>query len=140
VEGTQVEHIQPAPDVSRVTRPSELFRASMRDLLARWLTHCGRLVDANLGIGESVEAVELAHDALEALACGQALTDRLMAARWVTVADALAYGALLGEIVDAMGLTPDEVAVGLRSWVYGQLREGLMTRARHDEVLALLPS
>ena len=62
----------------------------------------------------------------------------MLASRWVTVADALTYGATIDQVATAMDLTSVEVAAGLRSWADGQRRFGHITDAEHDAVLALL--
>jgi hypothetical protein len=58
--------------------------------------------------------------------------------RWVTVAEALTYGATLGQVAAGMGLDVDEVRVGLAGWANGQHRFGHITDAEHDQVIALL--
>jgi hypothetical protein len=73
-----------------------------------------------------------------ALACGQALADKLAGARWVTVVDALRFGAPLAHMAAAMGLEADEVVAGLRSWVRGQTEHAGMSSAARDEAYALI--
>lgn len=121
-----------------VTRPADLRNVSMRELLDAWHAHSGPLVNARHKLGAPWPAGRLARSALDALAVGQALADQLTNTRWVTVADALEYGARLDMVAAAMGLDVDEVAAGLTSWADGQHREHLMTDDRHDAVLRRL--
>jgi hypothetical protein len=58
--------------------------------------------------------------------------------RWVTVAEALAYGAPLADVAAAMGLEPVEVAAGLRSWADGQHQHAGLSAAGRDEIYGLL--
>ena len=52
--------------------------------------------------------------------------------------DALSYGAPVGDVATASGLTPPEVAAGLRSWADGQHQRAGMPAAERDEVYALV--
>jgi hypothetical protein len=121
-----------------VTRPADFAGASLRELLAGYEAHTTPLVNARHGIGEPDPVGRLRSDALDVLACGQALANYILAMRWVAVAEGLAYGATLGHVAAAMGLEPDEVAAGLRSWADGQVRHGGITPADRDEVYSLL--
>jgi hypothetical protein len=127
-----------ARELNVVTRPADLAGASLRELLDGYETHRGPLVTAHLGIGTPKSPWRLRDAALGMLVCGQALAGHILAMRWVTVAEALSYGAPLEDVAAAMGLQPDEVAAGLRSWAGGQLREQRMTPAAHDDVVALV--
>lgn len=121
------------------TRPADLAGASLRELLDAWNRHTARLVDARHGLGDPpLPAARLAGHGLDALAVGQALADHLMAARWVTAADALTYGATVEHTAAAMGLDVDEVAMGLRVWADGQHQHAGMSAAVRNEVYALL--
>lgn len=124
--------------MSGTTRPSDLHAVSLRELLDAWHSHTGPLVDARHGIGEPKPAGRLARHALDALAVGEALAQRMTSARWVTVTDALANGATVDLVAEAMGLEVDEVVAGLRSWASGQHRHGLMTDTQQADVLALV--
>ncbi len=108
------------------------------DLLTGYQHHVAALVRARAGVGEPEPVRRLRTDALDALVCAQALTDRLMAMRWVTVADALAYGAPIGHVAAVLGLEINEVAAGLRSWADRQHQYAGMPMAARDEVYALL--
>lgn len=122
-----------------VVRPADLAGAPLRDLLDGYQAHIGALVNARHGVGRPEPVGRLRGDALDALVCGQALSDRILAQRWVTVAEALVYGATVDHVAASMGLQPVEVAAGLRSWADGQLREQLITPAQHAETVGLLP-
>jgi hypothetical protein len=74
--------------------------------------HQGRLVDARHGIGDPIPAEQLARHAVALLAIEHALADRVLASRWVTVAEALMYGATIDRVAAGMGLDVDEVRVG----------------------------
>jgi hypothetical protein len=80
----------------------------------------------------------LARHAVALLAVQHALAERVLASRWLAVADALGCGARVVEVAAAMALTSGEVEVGLCSWADGQRRFGHLTDAEHDAVLALL--
>lgn len=122
----------------QITRPDDLAGASLRELLDAWHAHVAPLVDARCRPpGGPLPAARLARHALDALAAGQALTDELMALRWVTVCDALRYGAPMRHVAGAMGLDVDEVAAGLRSWADGQHLHSDMSVTGRDEVYAL---
>jgi hypothetical protein len=119
---------------AHVTRPADLAAVSMRELLDARQRHIAQLANAR----HALSVARLARHALDALATGQALTDQMTATRWVIAADALAHGALLDHVADAMGLETDEVATGLCSWATGQRRQGRMAPAEHDAVHELL--
>jgi hypothetical protein len=112
------------PSIPPPVRPTDLTGVSLRELLDAWHLHTAPLVYARHG--------------LDALAAGQALTDQLMAMRWVTAAETLANSATLEHTAAAMGLDVDEVAVGLRMWADGQHQHAGMSAAARDEVYALL--
>lgn len=120
------------------TTPRDVPDSTFRDLIDAHLGHLAPLVDARHGIGEPRPAVELARHAVAALAAAAALAERVLHSRWCTARDALVYGATVDDVAAGMGLDVDEIVMGLRAWADGQLREGLMTRAQHDEVLALV--
>lgn len=128
-----------------ITRPADLASAPLRDLLDGYQSHVSALVNARHGIGEPEPVGRLRGDALDALACGQALADQILASRWVCVLDALTYAASVDDVAAAMGLDGSEVAAGLRSWADGQLRLRYssggqlgITPAQHAEVLDLV--
>lgn len=125
------------PTDPQITRPDDLAGASLRELLDAWHSHIAPLVDARYDIGD-LSSGRLARYALDALAAGQALTDELMAMRWVTAVDALTYGAPMRHVAGAMGLDVDEVTAGLRSWADGQHEHAGMTAAARDEMYALV--
>ena len=114
-------------------RPGDLREVAAGELLATWEADRALLVDARHGLGELVAA------ALDELATAAALVAHVGAGRWVAVAEALAYGAVLGEVAAAMGkLEVSEVVAGLRSWAGAQHRYGLLTGAQLDEIEALI--
>ncbi len=118
-------------------RPGDLISVSPRELLDAWHGHASHLVDARCGIGVTRPVGRLRSDALDSLAIGEAIANRFLAFRWVTVVDALNYGADLDRVAVAMGLTVAEVVAGLHSWADRQLREQLMTPVQHDAVITL---
>lgn len=120
------------------TRPSDLAGAPRADLLDALADHESLLVNARHQIGQPQPAARLQSAALDALATGQALADSALRWRWLTVVEALTYGATLGQVATAAGLDVDEVRAGARSWADGQHRHAGLSRAAHDEVLALL--
>jgi hypothetical protein len=65
--------------------------------------------------------------AVMALALLHAVADRLFAARWSTIRDALAADVRRAdEVAATCALHGTEVAAGLRSWAEGQVEHGLM--------------
>lgn len=119
-------------------RPVDFALLSLRELLDLWHGHTAVIFADRHQLADPLPVDQLAEHALEALAAGQALADQLNAMRWVGACEALAYGAPLDDVAAALNLEVDEVVIGLGSWADRQLRHGLMTPARHDEVLALL--
>jgi hypothetical protein len=130
------------------THPTDPASTSLRDPLAGNESHLTPLVNAGLGVDEPEPVGWVRADALDALAYGQALCDPLTAMRWVTLADALAYGALVSHVAAALGPKIAEVTTGLRSWaddrpfitnpvsstrntraVLAPLREGVVSRS-----------
>ncbi|MDN5918311.1 MAG: hypothetical protein L0I76_24975 [Pseudonocardia sp.] len=106
--------------------------------------HRGRLVGSRYGLGETLPAERVAAHAVAALATAHALAERVLWSRWTDAVDALTHGATLGQVAQAMDLTPAEVRTGLRSWADGQQRanahygSGGLTPAEADEVRALV--
>ena len=99
-----------------ITCPADLADASLRELLDAWHRHTARLVEARQGLPDALPPARIARHALDALAIGQAVVDRLSLMRWTAALDALANGATLEHTAVAMGLDVDEVFVGMRSW------------------------
>lgn len=119
------------------TRPADQARTSLRDQLVCHESHLAPPVNTRLGIGEPARVGRLGSDALDAHMCGQALADQPMAMRWVTVAEARAYGSPVSHAAAALGLEIAEVAAGLRSWTDGQHQHAGCSAAARDEVHAL---
>lgn len=119
-------------------RPDEVPHVGLVELVEQYGAHVYALLVGRPRIGDEVAAAQLFDHALAALALAEAVADRLRAARWSTVRDALAADAGRGaEVAAAVGLELDEVAVGLRRWADGQREHGLMT-ARDRNVVRLL--
>ena len=95
---------------------------SFDDLLATHHRHALALVNDRCQIGDPLTAEQVAEHTLADLAVTHALAERLLWHRWLTASEALAAGATLTEVADAMGLTVVEVRAGLRSWADGQAR------------------
>jgi hypothetical protein len=57
--------------------------------------------------------------------------------RWVTVAEALAYGSPVSHVAAALDLEIAEVTAGLRTWADGQHQHAGCSTAARDEVYAL---
>jgi hypothetical protein len=129
---------QPHP-TTMPTRPGEIpHTASLRQVLDALHLHQGRLVDARHGLGNPVPAEQLARHAVALLAIEHTLADRVLVSRWVTVAEALTYGATIDQVAAGMGLDVDEVRVGLAGWADGQHRFGHISDVEHEQVIALL--
>lgn len=122
-----------------VARPSDLRKAaSLHELAQGWQDHISALVDARAGLSDDRPA-RLRSSALDALACGAAMVQRVRDAQFVTIADALEYGATLDDVAVALESPAEDVAAGVRSWADRQKDHGLMSDERHEQVLALLP-
>jgi hypothetical protein len=107
------------------------------DLLDDFKAHTAHLVAARRGTAlVPLSAARLRYEALEALATGHALVEKVLATRWMTVLDALNYGATLTEVAAAMGLDVDEVRAGVMSWLDGQRAEDLIDRAEYMRLRA----
>jgi hypothetical protein len=123
---------------THVTRPSELIRATLRELVEGYRLHVAALVNARHGVGRREPVGRLRASALDALTIAAAMLVQLAGERWSNVVDALTYGAPLADVAAAMDLEPVEVAAGLRSWADGQHEHCGMTAAARDEVYALV--
>lgn len=119
-------------------RPGDYLTATLKELLDLWHTHLTPLVNARYAIGEPQPVDQLRDSALHLLATGEAMVDALQTTRWVTVAEALSYGAPLDAVAAAMGLDEDEIVFGLRSWADAQVDHGLMPGADRDQIYALV--
>jgi hypothetical protein len=127
----------PRDDLQHVPQPAALDGASLAELVEGYKGHRSALVQAELGLGQE-RPVRLRGSALDALAIGEQLTRRMAAERWVTVADALTYGASVAEVGQALDMEPGDVARVLSDWADGQRRYGGMTAERHAELLRLV--
>ena len=121
-----------------VPTPAGLAGVALAELAQAYTGHVGALVDARHGIGRPHPPARLASIALDALAVGQAVADHVLRHRWLTVAEALTYGATLPQVATASALTTDEVTAGVRSWADAQHRHAGMSAATRDEILTLL--
>lgn len=124
-------HENPTP----LARPGALAGVPLH---AGYEEHVASLVSARLAVGEPEPVGRIRADTLDALVCGQALAGRLTAMRWVTVAEALAYGTPVAHAPAPLSTATAEVTAGLRSWANGQHQHIGMSAATHDEVHALL--
>ena len=107
------------------------------EVLAAADRHEWTVVAATCG-GERLPAREVADHAVAALALGQAAVLRLELARGPLIRDALAAGATLGEVAEALDTGPDAVVDDLDLWADAQLRHGAMTVAERAWVAALV--
>ncbi|MGH3793264.1 MAG: hypothetical protein ACRDSP_00055 [Pseudonocardiaceae bacterium] len=120
------------------TRPGDIpHGVGLRQLVDQMEEHRTALFFHRHG-GAPLDGAALTAHCLADLAYGAALSERVLYGRWLVAVDALNAGASHDQVASAMGLDVDELIAGLRAWAHGQLRYGLMTPARHAEVLALL--
>lgn len=119
-------------------QPADLTGLTLAELARVYGLHAGALVDARHGIGQPQTPTDLAGHAVAALAAQHALAARALEPRWLHVVDALTYGADLAQVSAAMDLTDDEVRVGLRSWISGQVEARRLTPPDADEALNLI--
>ncbi len=90
-----------------------------------------------LGLGRLLPN-EICDHALAALSYQHALAERAVQSRWVTAALALAHGSPIQEVAAAMGMKVEELRGEFRRWMDGQLRDGFLTLAKHNELLQLV--
>jgi hypothetical protein len=122
-----------------VPRPRDLDRISLAELVEGYQGHIGALVNAEHGIGRREPDGRLQSTALDALAVNAQITLRMAGDRWVTVRDALTYGATVEKVARALDMEPAAVAQAFSEWADGQREHELMTAEEHTRVLALLP-
>lgn len=121
------------------TRPGDIsHELLLTELAERYHEHTWSLLRHRNGVGEPLTAEQHTTHTLAALAYGHELAERATAARWSLAADALAAGAGVDATGAAMGTHPDDLPVFLAAWAAQQRRLGLMTDARHQQVLALI--
>jgi hypothetical protein len=120
-------------------RPSDVPNdVPLAKLIEQYQEHVRAVFLARPGMADPATAEAMFENAIAALAVAHAVVDRLLAARWSTVRDALAADAGRGrEVTAACGLDPDEVAAGLSNWADQQNREGLMSDAEYHVVVLL---
>ena len=106
-------------------------------LLAAAERHEWKVVAAGCGI-ERLPAREVADHAIAVLALSTAAVIRLKQARGATIRDALAHGASLEEVADALSYSPEEAVDDLDDWADTQVRLGAMDTAERDRVRALV--
>ena len=125
--------------MSLPTRPGDVpLNVPLRDLAVAYDCHALRILWHRHGIGDPLTAEQRLDHALAALAYQHALAERVLHSRWSIATDALAAGATLDTVGDAMGgLEADTVSHVLRWWANDQHQEGLMDDARRDEVRRL---
>ena len=128
---------QPASDQPAVGPPARLAnRLTLPELLDGYHEPAGRLfLLPTRGPGASTDP---AGDALAALAHAHALAEAVLRWRWIHVRHALAGGATLDTVADAMGLTVGEVRVGFTRWADDQLRLHQLSDRTHAQLLGLL--
>jgi hypothetical protein len=121
-----------------VARPADLGGFALRELAESYGMHVGALVNARHDIGKPAPIGRLRGDALDALAIGEQIARRMRDDRWVTVAEALTYGASVEMVGRALDLEPVDVADGLAAWARGQHEHASMSAEECDRVLALV--
>ena len=119
------------------TTPHDVPNAPYREISDALVEHIRFTYDAQHS-GDAVPAADIAAHAVAALALQHALAGRILQSRWVTVRDALAYGATVDDVAAAMALDVDEVVVGLHNWAAARFRENRMTRPQFDATVALV--
>jgi hypothetical protein len=132
-------------DVQHGPRPADLDHAQLRELAEAYNGHQDAIMAAQYGIGEQRTPARVRASALDALAIGEqlikqieALGQRMTRSRWVSVVEALSFGASLAEVAQALDVDRVDVVEGVTRWADGQHRYAGMTAERHAEVLALL--
>lgn len=107
------------------------------ELLAAADRHEWAVVAAGCGV-ERRPAREVAGHALAVLALGAAVVVRLEMARGATIRDALAHGASLAEVAEALDMYAPDVVDELDGWADMQVRAGAMDAAERAEVAMLV--
>lgn len=106
--------------------------------------HRSALVDVRHGLGPARTRGEVAGHALAAVALGTKLSRIAAAGVWSDAMDALAHGATLTDVADALSVSDAEAVTGLHGYVDGQARlhqhygDIGMTPAQADEARALI--
>jgi hypothetical protein len=122
----------PPMSLDDITSPADLDDAAAPELIQAWTLHRAALVDAHHGIGEPAPVGRLRASALGVLAIGEQLARRVAAERWMTVVEALAYGAHVPEVARALAVTPGDVVAGVHAYAEQ------VPADRRAELLALL--
>lgn len=121
-----------------IVTPAELLAVPLSNLLDVWNHHRAALVASAPGPAELLPVGWRRGHALDALALGEAIAQTVRAGRWATALDALEGGASVADVGTALGLRPDEVDAGVRTWAAGQYRHELIDRSRRNKILAVL--
>lgn len=120
------------------TRPSDIsLYLTLQELAERSAEHLTPLIAAPHRT-EHLHPDTLAAHALAWLAYRTELAERASHGRWVTAVDALAAGASLEQVGEAMGVKPAAVRDGIAAWASGQRYEGFIDHDRYEQVMALL--
>jgi hypothetical protein len=122
-----------------VARPRDLDKITLHDLAQSYQDHVGALVNARYNIGARGRPARLQSAALDALAIGAQVVDRMQNERWITIVEALTYGASIEKVAVALDAEPASIIEGVTRWAEGQHEHELMTDEEHARVLALLP-
>lgn len=129
-----------------VPRPRDLDRAGLIELAQGYSDHTGALVNARHGIGRQEPAGRLRSSALDSLAIGEQIRERMTNHRWLTASEALRYGATVEMVARAVGMPADVVIECVASWANRQHELWLsedgavgITAKERDEILGLLP-
>jgi hypothetical protein len=123
---------------SPIPTPARLADTPRHDLLNGLTAHEAVLVDARHGIGAPRTADDLRAAALGACAYGRALAESATRWEWIAQVEALAHGAPLDDVATATGLTAEEVVIGLRSRIAGQVQHAGMTRSTASDLMDLI--
>lgn len=119
--------------------PRLFDRWPLDELLTEWQRSAHDLTTSLLRQESTPPPFQVARAALDVLAVGRALADRVLADRWVVATDALRYGAEPRTVAMAMGITEEGLRDGLADWADQQVAVGKLTeRQRHDLLMPLI--
>ncbi|WP_219413947.1 hypothetical protein [Pseudonocardia nigra] len=119
-------YVHPTHDDERTGPMSDYTFTPARELLAGHEYAVALLVNAEHGIGEPRSHDVLRAAALDALELSVALIRQLRDGQWTNAADAVRYGATLGQVAEAMDLPRAELVAGLQRHIVANTTTDLL--------------
>lgn len=120
-----------------LSHPSGWDRRTTEELFAVW-QRSTRALDAAFRKRHRLPRASVARAAVDTLATGHTLAERLLAHRWETAAHALHHGTELRTVARAMRLAPDAFKARYTEWVDDLVARARLNRRTRGKLLALL--